>query len=523
MSFDDTPPTEGDFSIITLNAGPAFGIAEAIDFRNIDRNDTATVNVNSGASTSAEFVTLTTTVVSHELGHLLGLRHGDSFGPLGMGIDSNTVFPNSYNPNFDGPQLADETMIHIMESDSLFIENTVEQFFSERSAIRLAFNEVGTVIPEAGGDKGSIGSAQDIELVNLPFVPNTIEDGDRNGLGDFDVDALVVTGSLDTFGENDFYRIEGVAGAVLNLEVISEVISERLGNTIDSQLSVLDESGNEVDYFGEPAFNDDEFESFDSILIDLVLPEDGTYFIQVQAFGLMDTGNYELFITQFNGEGVEREEEEEEEEEEPDPDLAGDFDVDGDVDIADIDFYVGLIESPATGDLAQLDLDGDGLITFSDLEIHVTSFVQTSNGETGTFLGDFDLDGTVDVLNDAFVLIGSLGTSSSSYAEGDINLDGIVDVLGDAFIFIGNLGSTNGDGDPDGGEDPGNVAGEPPPSARAIISSRNVATIEAVKRRATFGLRKRLSPLWPIESGPLDCRCPRCQGEAGEPFIKELP
>ena len=59
------------------------------------------------------------------------------------------------------------------------------------------------------------------------------------------------------------------------------------------------------------------------------------------------------------------------------------------------------------------------------------------------FLGDLNLDGTVDVLGDAFILIGSLGSSVLSYAQGDIDLNGTVDVLGDAFILIGNLGRTN--------------------------------------------------------------------------------
>ena len=58
-------------------------------------------------------------------------------------------------------------------------------------------------------------------------------------------------------------------------------------------------------------------------------------------------------------------------------------------------------------------------------------------------MGDFNLDGTVDILNDAFVLIGSLGTSVSSYGAGDSNLDGVVDVINDAFLLVANLGRTN--------------------------------------------------------------------------------
>ena len=123
--------------------------------------------------------------------------------------------------------------------------------------------------------------------------------------------------------------------------------------------------------------------------------------------------------------------------------LTGDFDNDNDVDVDDINFYVGNIGSAATGALAQLDLNTDGQITSADLELHVSTYVQTSNGQTGTFLGDLNLDGTVDVLGDAFILIGNLGTAVTSYADGDVNFDGTVSVLADAFVLIGNLGSSN--------------------------------------------------------------------------------
>ena len=124
--------------------------------------------------------------------------------------------------------------------------------------------------------------------------------------------------------------------------------------------------------------------------------------------------------------------------------LTGDFDNDGDVDADDIDFYSGNIGQPATGALAQLDFDGDGNVTLADHQFHIENYVQTSNGETGTFVGDVNLDGTVNVLGDAFTLVGSLGTASGAgWADGDLNADGAVNVLGDAFPLVGNLGSSN--------------------------------------------------------------------------------
>ena len=47
------------------------------------------------------------------------------------------------------------------------------------------------------------------------------------------------------------------------------------------------------------------------------------------------------------------------------------------------------------------------------------------------------------MLNDAFILVGSLGSSVMSYSDGDANLDGTVDVLSDAFVLVGNLGMSN--------------------------------------------------------------------------------
>lgn len=57
--------------------------------------------------------------------------------------------------------------------------------------------------------------------------------------------------------------------------------------------------------------------------------------------------------------------------------------------------------------------------------------------------GDANLDGKVDVLNDAFALVSNLGTTGgATWAQGDFNGDGNVDVLGDAFILVSRLGQS---------------------------------------------------------------------------------
>ena len=123
--------------------------------------------------------------------------------------------------------------------------------------------------------------------------------------------------------------------------------------------------------------------------------------------------------------------------------LVGDFDRDGDIDCDDLDGYVGNLGATVTDELAPLDLNNDGFVSAIDANTHITTLVQTLNNRTGTFRGDLNCDGNVNILGDAFALFGNLGNPATSYSQGDINFDGTVDVLGDAFILIGNLGLTN--------------------------------------------------------------------------------
>ena len=123
--------------------------------------------------------------------------------------------------------------------------------------------------------------------------------------------------------------------------------------------------------------------------------------------------------------------------------LVGDFDGNGVVDCDDLDGYVGNIGAAAAGALAALDIDSSGTLEPSDATSHITTLVVTSNGVTGTFPGDLNCDGVVNVLGDAFPLVANLNGPATSYAQGDINFDGTVNVLGDAFILVANLGNSN--------------------------------------------------------------------------------
>ena len=87
--------------------------------------------------------------------------------------------------------------------------------------------------------------------------------------------------------ESDFYKFSGKRGEVFTIEVSSLSLRNNRVNIdrwIDSVLRVTDANGATVSWFGGQAFNDDEFESSDSSIIDLVLPYDGEYLIEVDTF-----------------------------------------------------------------------------------------------------------------------------------------------------------------------------------------------------------------------------------------------
>ena len=126
------------------------------------------------------------------------------------------------------------------------------------------------------------------------------------------------------------------------------------------------------------------------------------------------------------------------------PTRLGDYDADGDVDLADLDRYNQNLGAAATGDLAEADLNGNGVVDESDFVQHFSTLVETSNGGVGTARGDINLDGSVNVLGDALILISNLGDAATSWSQGDLNADGIVNVLGDALGLVSNLGFDNG-------------------------------------------------------------------------------
>ncbi|NOX69020.1 MAG: hypothetical protein GXP15_07530 [Gammaproteobacteria bacterium] len=345
--FVTTRPTSGSFTTLSVGANDApldcsqgsnitvtptggvsilFGSAEKIDFRNQDKNDNAFADASfwefliqldaSGATfeafsglTIADFgsataavsqavVNQTSNTGAHEVGHLQGLRHQNSFGAPGDGLPSTgRISPFDFVPVFPGPSNASETVLHTMASGasvglSLSGSTITDRFFSERSATRLAIAEEGKSKSEAsirrkGRDK--------IKLKDLD-VPNTIVIG-QNANAELEVEALIVKGEISVPFEVDTYRFKAKAGDFLNVELIS-VVGE--GFTFEEgivgklTLSYVESDGS----LTQIASNSQSFESiFDAEIFDAVAPYKGTYVIEVSAPD-------EFFFADFDGDGV---------------------------------------------------------------------------------------------------------------------------------------------------------------------------------------------------------------------------
>ncbi|MFO1064115.1 MAG: PKD domain-containing protein [Pirellulales bacterium] len=306
-----------------------------------------TIGQDKPAATSENIIALSAKMTAHELAHLLGVRHYDSFGPVGFGIHAPPGM-QEFNPIFSGPAAAFESFNHLISSPASIgttRTNDVGQlFFGERESIKLAFATTadpmlltGGWTAEASGLNNAPEMAQPLSLATLA-VPNSIAHG-LNADKEFYVDVAAVAGTIaltSEHSENDYYTFFGRSGESVTIEVMSMSLDRYTSGDVDGyidstvRLYRIDEQGQRilVPYFDTTAVNDDEFESTDSLLMDVKLPSDAMYIIEVDTFTRtarstdpqgtdlanlsvearaalddvlndQDTGRYELFVYRF--------------------------------------------------------------------------------------------------------------------------------------------------------------------------------------------------------------------------------
>ncbi len=389
------PPPSFTTSLINFNHGFMGGAAEKLDFRNTFEDDDVDINAfglltsYDGApkgfggdtwtlpelTTSEAVVMASANLAAHELGHAMGLRHHDSFGPIGSGIG---VAGDKYDPVYVGPSETNASF-HVMGLASTVALNPETlmspKWFSERSAMKLAFNLTGLTVPETGLDHGGPAAAQEFPIGAMfapntqlgppdPYYPDPLDLTPLDGFPGFA--GAVIDATLSAPFEVDYYVFDAPAGMRITIEAISKIIHDfdpgRLPDPVDMKIELLD--GGTLLPLPYPnsagvSINDNQFESTDAILLDVVIPTSGTYFIEVSGSGFPGsdvTGMYELYMMGFP--------------EFPKPFLAGDLNGDCFVGIDDLAIILANWNLDVTlGDLLLGDPSGDGYVGIDDLNI----------------------------------------------------------------------------------------------------------------------------------------------------------
>ncbi|HWB13177.1 MAG TPA: PKD domain-containing protein [Pirellulales bacterium] len=324
-------PFGGLYTTFKINQGPAGGQSNQLDFLNLDLGGVSTVNINSFLGyggglvtpTDTNIIQLTADIIAHELGHQSGLRHTDSFGPIGTGVASTVAsgyFPGAQTSDASAPETPADVMASPASVGTTLNQAAQLTYLGERDAIKLAFNDSGVVVNQAGlptasppaGVEGKAFVTNAYQLGALPAlaVPNTIEDPTNRDFGQpFYVKALDVSGSLSAANEQDFYAFQGLPDEVVNVLAISA--ADTLNpHPFFTELGLFDSAGDLL------AYNLHDFESTDSSLVDVRLPvpagetpnADGTYtyYIGIDAYSGVpqditpeSPGDYQLFLYTF--------------------------------------------------------------------------------------------------------------------------------------------------------------------------------------------------------------------------------
>jgi Ca2+-binding RTX toxin-like protein len=311
--------TGGRYATVKINQGTPGGSSTDLDVGNLDLGGIAYVNVTpffgeSRASipvTSDYIIGITTTIAAHELGHLAGLQHQDAFGPIGAGLYAGSL-PGQFYPHYLGLVNGSETPSDLMASPesvgTTLLDAAGDTHLGERDAVKLAFNDTGLVVNKQNLSSEAVGISTVLPLPtgDVPFtiesaltlghlpnlvVPNTLPVGAVHYGLEFSVTAIAVNGSV-AGTQADFYSFHGHAGQILNIQAISANNTSN-PHPFPPELVLVSPSGQVI------AYNANGFESTDSTLLDVLLPEDGTYLVGIDSLVPVTRGDYQLFLYTF--------------------------------------------------------------------------------------------------------------------------------------------------------------------------------------------------------------------------------
>ena len=291
----------------TTGVPGALGLADGIDWLNQSANDLARVFTanfgfifEAGDPRAAQIAEITTALAgtgAHELGHNVGLRHYDSFG--------DTAFTGG--PDGGGPSGGIQNT-HTMATGSTGLGEAgreIERTLSDLSKAKLEFssgivnNPLGRT-PEQGAPHNTPATAQALTLSALSI----------SGYGK----AALVTGTIATSFEFDYYSFSGKAGDKVAINMISSGVTDNGGffggNTVDTVVGLYGTDGttllaeNNDIYYNSSAINSaGGLRTRDSLVLNFVLPTDGTYYIQARGYA-SDTGGYQLLLLSTGDSGA---------------------------------------------------------------------------------------------------------------------------------------------------------------------------------------------------------------------------
>lgn len=315
---NDREPGDNNITIFVdsdfraVNASILFGRAEGIDFGNDDLGTNSFTDANfwqvlgdlfgvetferlvgvpsdvdgdgvlDGEALDFATVNQAANTGAHEAGHTIGLRHHDAFGKPNDGLPSTgRPAPDTFIPVYEGPTQASETVLHLMASGAssgltLAGSSNQDRFLSERSALKTLLAEKARVYDETKLRVDRRTGTRDLRLFRS-LVPNTVEEG-ANADGRFvAMDTAWIQGSITPLSVDE-YKFRAPRGGFINAELISftdTFIEEAILSEL--QLFKLERDGTRTLI----ATNNQTFEPFDPLLLDIEVPDTGEYVLQV--------------------------------------------------------------------------------------------------------------------------------------------------------------------------------------------------------------------------------------------------